>query len=535
VRAAGRWSPSRRAVLGGAIAVGALAALDLALDSDEVTEPEVRVFGATGSFSGLSRISRLSGGHRITTVGVPSWRFDPGQAAFGCIVAPGGSVLIGTTPFTDNQLKPTGADMQIAALESDPPRFESLVIPSTKGETILAGGLASGVGGGDVSALVSLPHTSPPRVLFVSMAPYQGWDISTAGELPSVGQLVSSKDGWSYDARRSLTASALANAAAPSIADLAFPVLAGARNSRGTADVVILPHSGHAIVAQYFGHGAALSGALFALDTASGKVVAFWQLPATVVFGQTVTCHPRQLAADPSSAPGDERFVLICDTFDTSGAIVPFPLQEFSYQRQNGTITPKSTAVRAAQDGSRMEMAQFLPDGTLVVARTKPDGLIADQLAVYEKRGAERSLVQHPPALSVGQDGLTADAAFGATCPPDFLVPGTDRGGLVRSFTVDPRGDGLYLGGLNGFLQTVTVIPGTGAKRFRVGAALDLRLDLLRTPQHYAIGIRQGAIDPERRILWLPCNQLTLDRQAWPVTPFPLDQWIYAISLDKLT
>jgi hypothetical protein len=66
-----------------------------------------------------------------------------------------------------------------------------------------------------------------------------------------------------------------------------------------------------------------------------------------------------------------------------------------------------------------------------------------------------------------------------------------------------------------------------------VSARLDLGLKLLRTPQRYAIGLRQGTVDDRRRILWLPCNQLTLGQLPWPVPPVALDQWVYAIPLDE--
>jgi len=521
----------RQVLLGGLVAAGAAVA-GLELEAGSGRSPGVRLFGAAGSFAGFAGRSRLPSGESVATVPVPGWRFGAGQAAFGCAVVQDGSVIIGTTPFSDNPLQPTGADMELGVLRPNGPVFRGIAVPSTRATTILPGTTAGGVGGGDVSAVVPLPGGSPDRVMFISTAPYHGWDILSLGELPSVGQLVRTRDGWEYDTDRSRTAQDLAAESPPAIADAAFPVRAGGpRDNQGTTDAVVLPRSGHVIVAQYFGSGSNESGALLALDPGSGRVLAFWKHPTISVFGQQVICHPRQLAADPSSKRGDERFTVVYDTFDSSGGTIAFPIQEFSYRSNAGVIRPMSTAVRAAQDGTRMELAQFLTDGTLVVARTMPDGSSAATMAVYDKSSGERPLARYPPAPA-GPDG--GDSAWGATCPPDSLVAGTDRGGLVRSLSVDHRTSRVLLGGLNGLVQSVHRKGSDKHRHWQGGKAVNLGLDLLRTPQRYPIGLRQGAIDDKRRLLWLPCNQLTLGVVPYPVPPFPLDQWIYAISLADL-
>ncbi len=521
-------SVTRRVLLGGALAAGATAA-GLELLWPATKKPVVRVFGAAGSFTGLAGLSHLPSGHRVATVTVPSWRFGPGQAAFECAVAKDGSVIMGTTPFTDDQLRPTAADMEIGVLDADGPSFTSVVIPSTTGRTLLPGIGASGLGGADVSGVVALPESATPRVLFVSTAPYHGWDAGAYGELPSIGELALSTSGWRYDPEVSWTADALAARCPAPIAATAFPSRGvGPRDNRGTTAAAVLPRSGHVIVAQYFGSDGGRSGGLLALDRDVNRVRGAWDNPAVLVFGQPVLCHPRQLAADPSSAAGDERFVVIFDTFDAAGRVVPFPIQEFSYRAETGTIRPVSTAVRAAQDGTRLELAVFLADGTLVVARTKPDGLSAATVVVYRKHRGERSLGRYPPADTGG------DLDWGRTCQPDTAIAGTDRGGLVRSLSVDPQTGRVFLAGLNGLLQTVEPPADRASGQWRAAVPVDLALDLLRTPQHYPIGIRQGAVDERRRLLWLPCNQLTLGLTPWPVTPFALDQWIFAIAIDAI-
>lgn len=518
-------------MLGGLVAAGAAVA-GVEIERGSGHRAGVRLFGAAGSFVGFAGRSHLPSGESVATVPVPGWRFGAGQAAFGCAVVQDGSVIVGTTPFSDNPLQPTGADMELGVLRPDAPAFRGITVPSTRGNTILPGNTGGGVGGGDVSAVVPLPGGSPARVMFISTAPYHGWDVSSYGELPSIGQLVRTDTGWKYDDDRSRTAQDLAAESPATIADAAFPLRdGGPRDNQGTTDAIVLPRSGHVIVAQYFGSGSNESGGLLALDPRSGRVLGFWKHPSIQVFGQQVICHPRQLAADPSSKRGDERFTVVYDTFDPAGGTVPFPIQEFSYRSDTGVIQPVSTAVRAAQDGTRMELAQFLTDGTLVVARTTQDGSSAATMAVYDKSSGERSLARYPPVPS-GTDG--GDSAWGATCPPDMLVAGTDRGGLVRSLSVDQKTGRVLLGGLNGLVQSVHR-KGSGKHRhWQTGKVVNLGLDLLRTPQRYPIGLRQGAIDDKRRLLWLPCNQLTLGVVPYPVPPFPLDQWIYAVSLDDL-
>jgi hypothetical protein len=518
--------------LGGSVVAASAVIAGIELAGGSRKSPPVRVFGAAGSFAGLSTATHLSDGTAIETVAVNNWRFGPGQSAFICVLARDGSVLIGTTPFTDNPLQPTAADMELGVLQPDATDFQLIVVPSTTGHEVLPGIGTAGVGGGDVASLVQLPGSGGPshgQVLFVSTAPYHGWPLHPYGELPSLGCLNLAKGGWSYDAAGSLTASDLAKRSSASDSQKFFPVQSGGpRSSRGMTDIVLLPRSGHAIVAQYFGAETGQSGALLAIDPTTRRVLGGWQIPPVRVFGNPVVCHPRQLSVDPTSADGDERFVVVFDTFDSNGGTVAFPLQEFSYRRGTGTIEPVSTAVRAAQDGTRMELAQFLPDGTLVVARTKSNGLSAATLVAYRKLNGKRALADRPPKYV---DAV--DTVWGETCPPDVVVAGTDRGGLVRSLSVDAATGNVLIAGLDGTLQTVATRARKGKDAWTVSATLDLGLKLLRTPQRYAIGLRQGTVDDRRRLLWLPCNQLTLGQLPWPVPPVALDQWVYAIPLDE--
>lgn len=489
----------------------------------------VSIFGAPGTFGGLTDSTV------VVPVDVPGWGFGPGQAAFMSAVAADGTVFIATTPFSDDQSKLTGTNMELGVFESVAGRFTRLVIPSSSGTTSQprADPAYRGVGGGDVGdVVVATGPDGDERAVFVSAMPYYGWDLTVHGLLPSFGQLRHVDGQWRYDQALSRTADQLAATTEPYVAATAFPIYQPGepRSSRGLASIVRLPHSQHFVIAQYLGTGGAGtdSGALLVVDI-DGNVKAYWQYPQVKPLGITVIVNPREVVADPTSEPDDERFVLISDCRGLDYQPLPFTVQEFSYSASQGAITPKSTAVRAVQDYSRMETAVFDANGTLFVARTRADGLRADKMAVYPKLGPERGLVTRTPAT-----GNWPVDSWGTTNSPDFLVTGTDQGGLVRSFLVDPSSGAVLLTGLDGLLQVVRPSGAGTRMTFQTSRPLDIGLNKLRGPSSRYVGIRRGAVDAERRILWLPVNQMVLDDLPWPYPPFKLDQWLLRVDLDKL-
>nr|WP_232292058.1 hypothetical protein [Frankia sp. QA3] len=498
----------------------------------KLPENLLTIYGAPGTFG------EFDGGQstvRITEV--PGWGFGPGQAAFMSAVSADGTVFVTTTPFTDDQSKLTGTDMEIEVFEPDVERFTRVVIPSTKGRMSLPRFDPNyrGVGGGDTSDVIVVPGPDgAQRVLFTSLMPFFGWNTAVDGELPSVGQLRRDRltDRWVYDQQASWTAAQLAATAPPNVAAQAFPVLAPLepRSPRGPSSIARLPRSGHLVITQYLGTGVGGTdnGALLVVDPA-GRVLAHWQYPEVRPLGIGLVVNPREVVADPTSEPDDERFVLISDVRGLDYSTQPFPIQEFSYSASRGTITPCSTAVRAVQDGSRMESAVFGADGTLYVARTKNDGLRAETLAVYPKVGRERGLVTRAPAT-----GNWPVDTWGIENRPDYLVAGTDRGGLVRSITVDPRTGAVLLAGLDGLVQVVRPAGRGGRMTFRTEQPIDVGLSMLRGPSTRYVGVRRGAVDPLRRSLWLPVNQMVLDGLPWPYPPFKLDQWLMRVDLDVL-
>jgi hypothetical protein len=515
----------------------------------------VSMFGAPGSFG------EPAGGANVETVAVPGWGFGPGHAAFMSAVASDGTVFLATTPFSDDQSKLTGTTMELGVFEPDARRFTRVVIPSSTGRSSQprADPAYHGIGGGDVGdVIVVTAGDGGERVVFCSAMPYYGWDVAVYGLLPAFGQLRrgAGDGGWRYDRASSRTTADLAVRASPRTADAAFPVVQTGmpRSARGPASLARLPRSGHIVIAQYFGTGTAGgggagggagtgagtggagpagvertdSGALLVVDL-DGRVRAFWQYPPVRPLGMEVVVNPREVVADPTGEPDDERFVLISDCRGLDYAPVPFPVQEFSYSASRRTITPMSTAVRAAQDFSRMETACFDAHGTLFVARTRADGLLADAMAVYPKLGRERGLVTRTPAA-----GNWPVDSWGSTNRPDHLVAGTGRGGLVRSICHDPLSGAVVTAGLDGLVQVVRPSGSGPRMTFRVSRGVDVGLNMLRGPATRYVGLRRGSVDAVRRILWLPVNQLVLDGLVWPYPPFKLDQWLLRVNLDRL-
>lgn len=491
--------------------------------------PVARLYGRTGSFGGLASSSKLPTGESFAAAGVSGWQFGPGQSAYMSAVTADGSVVMATTPYTDNQMQPTGSDMELGIFSPAASRFQRLQVPSTRGYTKMLG--PDGVtGGGDIGDVQVTTVNGAERVAFVSAVPFHGWRINDWGQLPTVAMLAQSSAGtWSVDPGRNWTADSLSTANSGSAAT--FPAALDAfgetyHHARGLCEMALLPRSQHLVITQYFGDETTQQGGVIVLDSA-GKLRARFQYPAVTAGGVSVKVNVREVETDPSSAVDDERFVVVCDTFAPSGTTVPFAVQEFSYRASAGTITPVSNAVLASGDGARAETTKFGADGTLYVARTQPDGMTAAPLAVYRKTNGERRLVRSAPA-SAGWAGR-----WNTVVAPDQFVSGTGTTGLVRSLSVDPTTGAVLIAGASGHLQVVrAAIPGAPLLMTR---DVDLGLNSLVDRWTRWIGFRKGSVDAARRLLWLPVPQLanlSTCPSGCPTTA--LDQWLYRIDLAQL-
>jgi len=515
--------PSRRTFLLGMGAVAAIPALDACTVALAKPGPLVQLYGRNGSFGLLSGRTRLSGGQTFATVPVTNWGFGAGQAAYMSAVTSAGAVVIGTTPYTDNQMQPTGKTMELGVLLPGVRSFQRIVVPSTTGQTQL---VASGslYGGGDIGDLQVVGQGSNERVLFVSVMPYKGWDIEKYGQLPSFGALRPGAGGTlSLDTQLDRTAEALAGSkfsgSIPTMSNGFGQTLA---NGRGLCEMALLPASGDVVVTQYFGPSMAnQQGGILVLDQ-QGQVKASWQYPAATYKGGPVKCLVREAESDPTGRLGDERFSIICDAFDANNRPVPFPLQEFSYDARYATIKPVSAPVLASSDGVRMETAKYGKDGSLYVARTGPNGLTAGQVAVYSKG----QLASSAPA-----SGDWANSKWGTVVAPKQFVRGSETTGLVRSMALDPLTGAVVIAGLNGLLLSLRGPVG----RVVVSASIDIGLNQLVDRYQHNVGVRKAAVDASRRALWLPVPQLDMAGPYPPLSGYPkLDQWVYRVDLKQL-
>jgi hypothetical protein len=513
--------PSRRGFLLGAAAIASVPLIQAC----ELPGfgPTVEMFGRPGSFGGLAGRSKVPTGQSFATAPVKNWGFGPGQSAYMSAVMQDGTVVVATTPYTDNQLQPTGTSMEICYLQPAQRNFRRMAIPTSTGARSVSGP-GSAFGGADIGDLQVIGSGASERLMFCSAAPYHGWNVNRYGQFPSFGSLRRSGAGG-FQLTSAHTADQLARQPRAAAMMPAYTNGFGqsVHNSRGFCEMARLPRSGHMVISQYFGDANLAEGGIVVVDS-SGRVHASYQYPAIKYNGLSIRCGVREVESDPSSKYGDERFVVVCDAVDPNNRTVRFPVQEFSYDARNARITPTSVPVQASADATRMETAKYGLDGTLYVARTKANGLSSDRVAVY-RRG---TLARRAPARAGW-----ATNGFNTVVTPDQFVNGSEATTLVRSMAVDPKTGAILTTGMSGTLQALTGAVG----RVRVSAEVSLGLDLLANRSTHTIGVRKGSIDSARRALWIPIPQLATagadQSYPWPRVPH-LDQWMARVDLSRV-
>src|SRR5262249_5386282 len=189
--------------------------------------------------------------------------------------------------------------------------------------------------------------------------PYSGWDASAtgSGEYPAIGFLRRSGSTWSFDGYAgaggvSRTAGQLAASTSDtSLADATCPVVFLLRDCGGLDEIARLPQSGNLVITQYYGAPGSNSGGIVVVSP-EGALLAHYAYPTVYETGGSTALQgrPREIKADPTSPSGQDRFVVIFDTFDPSRPAndteSPFAAQEFSYTPSGG-IVPTTYAFRA--------------------------------------------------------------------------------------------------------------------------------------------------------------------------------------------
>jgi hypothetical protein len=492
------------------------------------------LYGRNGRFGALGSRASLPTGQPLQTRAVPGWGFRPGQSAYFTALGADGSVIIANEPQTDNQILSTATDMVLSTFNPTTQTFRNLSVPTSSGAAAAANpqpGPTSGLGGADISDVQAVTSGGSTRVAFIAAVPYHGWDVQRLGTFPTFGYLTQQAGGWAVDTPSSRTADDIRRSA-PAAAQWVCPTnnayLQPVTQCLGFAEIAVLPRSHNFVVTLYFENDAQHSSGGLAVLSPDGRLLSAYRYPEVVLpDGRHLGIHPREVDADPTSAPGDERFVVIFDTFDDRGSTLPFALQEFRV-RSNASISPVSSAVLPRTGGDiGFETAAYDGLGNLWVAETRQHTLAGGPIGVYRGTAGHRRL--NAPACAATSGWV---ARWGTACAPDVEMSATDGRGIVRSLVEDPVTHSLLVATMSGYLVVIKPSgPGWTAR-----PPVNLGLDQLVDRTHRWIGPRKGVVDPARRALWLPVEQLASPWvcAAFPCAPQALDQWLYRFDLTTL-
>ena len=519
-----------------------MAATTGSVPSHTVTDPgsatEV-VYGASGSFGGLTGAPSLSGGQSLSTDAVPGWGFLPGQAVMGAVLGPDGSIVMGGEPQTSNQSQATADTMAVSVFNPSRNTFQNVKIPTSTGQTqeVEPNYLT---GGADIAALAAVPGHSH-QVAFLSSWPYRGWDTTTQGQYPTFGYVAPSAAGSYQEVANS---GQIAHSIDPSgttcvvqNATVSPPV----SDCPGTATMDVLPSSGDLVVGQYYDNVASnkYSGGLMVLRP-NGQMVGSFNYPNVAGSGPPVYALPREVDVDPVTDNGLERFAVIFDVFTTGsgGALVQstFTMQIFQFNAANGSITPLSAPFLPGQtiagQTAYFETAHFDQHGNLWAAESLTNFTPGGNIVEYDANSIARR-------LSTGACGVGATTVtnWEETCTPDVTLATSPWFGDVRSITEDTATGALYFASISGVL--LPVIPSGGAG-WSVGTAFDYGINSLVNRNAVVIGPRQGTIDSSTGYLWLPIEQVestaacNLGDYSCHAAPTVTNQWLLRINVRQL-
>ena len=524
-----------------------MAAINGAVASHAISYPGAateEVYGAAGSFGGLTGSPALSGGQSLSTDAVPGWGFLPGQAVMGAVLGPDGSVVMGDEPQTSNQAQATADTMALSVFKPSTNSFQNAVIPTSTGQTTeTEPGYPTG--GADVAALASVPGHAH-QVAFLSSWPWRGWNTATQGQYPTFGYLAPAASG-SYQevpgsARIAYAIDPSGSTCPVQVASVSPPV----SDCPGTASMDVLPLSGDLVVGQYFDDTPAqkFSGGLMVIGP-DGQLRSSFNYPNVTSSGPPVYAFPREVDVDPVTTNGLERFAVIFDVFTTGpgGSMVQstFTMQLFQFDAATGAITPLSTAFLPGQSlagqTAYFETAHFDKHGDLWAAESLTNFTPGGNLVEYTAASINGRL----SSGSCGA-GATAVADWEQTCTPDLTVPTAPWFGDVRSITEDTVTGALYFASISGILLPVLPVLSSGGSSsgWVTGTAFDYGINSLVDRNVVLIGPRQGTIDPATGDLWLPIEQVEsaascdLGDFSCHNPPNPTDQWLLRINVRQL-
>jgi hypothetical protein len=577
---------------------------DVAPDDDDSGTPpddddtDVTVYGAAGTFGTLVDVTPT--GQTLEVVPVPGWVMDGGLMPFFTAVTSDGTVFVANMQQTLNQFFRASCTMAITCFNPDSAacydadtggaaNVSTIRIPTLAGdfynppdgETTCAS-LTRGLGS-DVSDIeVVIDADGIERVAFVS---FIGSIVVGLDGFPAFGSLVLTADGWALDAASVRFPEDLQGASdegllgCPNAAKACFfqTDCPGGACISGRCDIecasgsdcpvgqtcldeacgvpncalneqVVLPASGHLATAHY-------TAARISVMDAAGTFQAVYVLPTVTDpchLEANLTLSPREVAADPTSSSGDERFVVVYD----SGFEKGYPVQEFTYDAAAHTLVPTS--------------APFVPwapvDGPTVCGSAPRRG----SHPTYDDRGNLWIDTNHGlgrGALYVFQTNSdTGLRSYEATC---FLDPETgsmyEPGHACRSdldlgvatldgqtptgwgypwgssLLYDPTSESVIFGGVG---ASIGFIQGTDdADVFYATETISLGAPDLPPPvaDEEVRFSAKGILDLEERVLWKPhgttavtgpvgCNFFTC---TWAMFD-PKDFWMFRLAVDPV-
>jgi len=428
----------------------------------------VEMFGAVNTFGALTSATTTASGHTFVATAVPGWSFGPGAAVFYTDVMSDGQIVMSALPFTENELLPTANHAEIDVFDPLRFKFYNLTIPTSTGATV-AVEPGDQVGGTDAGAgdLRRVVHNNVEYLVFTCGGYYFNWNISTTGLYPAIGFLNRNTTGdWQYDQAISLTGDQW-EATNPTV--YTTTIAPGGQNTgvggtywpTGTlGQMAVFPQSGNVVIGHYFGtqHAGSTSGCISVVDTA-GNLLCSYQIPNIVPMTGTMTfAAVRDVETDPTSALNDERFVILYDGFVSNTP--HHPVQEFSYNANAQTITPKSVPCITTDTNSDFSFSIIDNLGNLYITQFDiTNGLAAKNVAVYKKNAGERNIVSQAPATGSWWSAGT----WGTKVPADFSLNFANQqgfGALAGPLTMDPVTGALLVPGATGRFSAA--VPQTG-------------------------------------------------------------------------
>jgi hypothetical protein len=535
-----------------AIAVAAFLGLPASVPITDVppdagpTSGTVTVYGRKGSFGAAT--GTVPSGQDLGRHPVPGWGLPAGLQAGRLTVAADGSVVFGGVDHNANFTDPTSGEAAIGTYDPHTNRYANVLLQTSTGQRRVHNELGQPVG----PSIVDVEPVGDGRaVAFTARPAYAGQDLAETGVWPVFGVLTRVAGEWRVASVGNWTnqwTGAQLRKTNPGVSERSCPEhpdAPGLSECRGLGEMATLPRSHDLIVAQYQSRRPpdATSGALLALRVSgpdptgrfSVRVIAQFAYPAikdpmTPDPNDYLQVAPRSIIANPTSAHGDERFLVGFDVTSSGARHAPPVVQEFRYDAGASAITPVTVPFIP---GDRTENKQTfygygstLYDSSGNLWASRLNVLQAGSLAVY----AGGPTCRLDPRRSMESYTSTTDAlrVWGAGCRPDYDILQARRLLGSQGLAEDPVTGDIVSLSLLGMVMAIRPQGSGKQMTFRLGNLVDLGRKLLPTVEDGFPDHRMGAIDAEHR-LWVAATHARPGRSE-----VRLDQWLYSIRVDEL-